>query len=252
MSPPQIMRPFSSSTIARKVASFGTFSRKRSRGAFSLLELLVVIAIIALLATGTTSLFSGDQGVDQKKALIQIANAFETARQVAVSQNTYTYVGFTSPVSTNAADPLCVAVFQSETGQDILQTGGSIADAQLITRIAWLRNVQIDYNKEPPEGLISEEELKGTQFSETVDPLPSGPGFTVLRKVGDMPVPAPLAFNRVVTFMPNGAALVKNTRGLPAGLIGFMVKPLVGNNLDAKTAAVTVSGFLGNVRFYQR
>jgi prepilin-type N-terminal cleavage/methylation domain-containing protein len=226
---------------------------ERRRG-FSLVELLVVISIIALLISGTANLLNSDQGSnDEKNALVQVANAFESARQLAISQNTYTYVGFTSPASAqNGADPLCVGVFQSQTGRDVIQNGESATGAQLVSKIAWLRNMTLTASLEPPTGVVPVAEMSASQFSATLEPLTTGQGFTVTRRVGEMAGPAALVFDRVVTFSPNGSAFVDNLRGLPTGLIGFMISPAAGAHKDARTAVVAVNGLLGNARFYLR
>lgn len=233
---------------------------KRSASAFTLTELLVVISLIVIMSAGATRLFSGFQANDHKRALVDIANAFETARQTATSRNTFTYVAFTSPTSNqDQNDPLCVATFESLSGSDVLRDGGAPADSgkwQLITRPVWLRRSMVEDQKDPPPGLVPVNEMNGvTQFSATIRPL-SGSGFILTRKIGDMTSEASLKFNRVVTFSPNGTAMVDNSRGLPTALIGFLVKPCQGETPNAiesaRVAAVTVGGFMGNVRFYQK
>lgn len=237
--------------------------------AFSLVELLVVMAIISLLVGLGASAFSGGTN-DQKKALVTVSNVLESARQTAVSQNTYTYVGFTSPANpSDPGNPLCVAVFQSAAGVDVLrsalvggqpllgenQSPGSPGSWRVIARPVWLPNAVMENTTTAPDSILPSEERIGDGFAATINPLSGGAGFTLTRKVGNMPAAAPLKFDRVVTFSPSGTAFVDNSAGLPIASIGMLLKPCRGvaptASEDALTAAVLVNGLLGSAHIYQ-
>ena len=243
---------------------------KRPAPGFSLTELLIVTALISCLAAIGAGSFSGIQTSDQKKALINVSNALEAARQAAVTYNTYTYVAFTSPADpSNAASPLCVASFQSATGSDVLRgalTGGQalLPEGQspgrpgswrLLSRPSWLRNASVESTRDVPATLLPANERVGSGFSTTIGPVSGGNAFRINRKLGDMPAAAVLNFDRVVTFSPSGSAFVDNSLGLPVASIGVLIKPrrtAVATAADeAQIAAVLVNGLLGSARIYQ-
>lgn len=234
------------------------------------MELLVVIAIVSIVAAISASTMTGDANSDQKKALVAVSNVLETARQAAVANNTYVYVGFTTPVSPgNRSDPLCVAVFQSLSGLDVLraamtggqallaenQSPGSPGSWRTITRPQWLRNATLESTKVAPDSILPEEEKIGTGFATTITKLSNGAGFSLTRKIGEMPTAAALKFDRIVTFSPSGTAFVDNTLGLPVSSIGVLLKPCRGpapsSKEEAQTAAILVNGLLGSTRIYQ-
>jgi len=225
------------------------------------------MAVIAILMTGTANLFREN---DQKKALIHIANAMEMARQVAVSRNTYTYVGFTTPgTSQERNSPLCVAVFESSGGDDVFKRSLLSGEAlpsegencwSLVAKPRWLRNAVLD-SKAANTGDLSEIApalpLSQNTISYMADPAVGSLAFEISRQLGEMPAKGTLRFDRVITFSPNGAAIVDNGTGLPASTIGFLVRPnrTAAAPLESEkrqSAAILVSGLMGNVQIYQR
>lgn len=238
--------------------------------AFSLPELLVVIALISIMAAAGAKSLTADFGSDQKKALVHVSNVMEMARQAAVANNTYTYVGFTSPPSpSNATVPLCVAVFQSSSGTDVMrgaisggqpllaenQSPGGLGSWKLLSPPLWLRNAVVESTESVPTSLVPEDERIGEGFDKTINPVSGGNGFSISRRMGRMTSVAPLKFDRVVTFSPSGTAFVDNTAGMPVGSIGVLVKPCRGEaptTLEEKrVAAVLINGLLGSARIYQ-
>lgn len=238
--------------------------------AFSLMELLMVMAIMAILMTGTANVFRES---DQKKALIHIANAIELARQVAVSRNTYAYVGLTTPSSPQEnSTPLCVAVFQSSAGDDVLRrawlsgeplpseaSAGGQDGWSVIAKPQWLRNAVLD-SAATDMGDLHEIapalSLSQNTLSYMIPPASGTPAFEISRKLGEMQASAPLRFDRVITFCPNGTVIVDNGTGLPASTVGFLVRPsrtVSPSDVERlQSAAVLVSGLMGNVQIHQR
>jgi len=235
------------------------------------MEMLVVMAVLAILMTGTANLFSGFRATNHKKALIDIANAVELARQVAVARNTYTYVGFTTPENPHdAGAPLCVAVFQSSGGDDVVRRSLLAGDAlpseasaggqdgwSLISKPQWMQNAVLDNAVDAMADLS--ELTPALAFSQnTISHIASSArtAFEISRQVGEMPAKGVLRFDRLITFCPNGAAIVDNERSLPASTIGFLVRPSRSSspseNERLQSAAILVSGLMGNVQIYQR
>jgi len=241
---------------------------RKSHGGFSLIELLTVMTIISIVVSVGVGSFMAFKNTDLDNALIDIGSAMEMARQTAISGNTYTYVAFTSPASTNPPPPLCIGVFQSGNGEDILCNAllGNQALAEesvamqhkqwsIITKLRWLKNVALENTLTPDTGLVPAAELISDQFSNTINPLPDGLGFRLNRKMGNMPAAGTLVFDRVITFSPNGTAFVDNLSAVPNAKIGFLVRPSNGATPTPKerlqTAAFTVSGLLGYSQTYK-
>lgn len=242
---------------------------QRKRAAFSLTELLMVMAVISILMSVGLRTIASASPQDQDAALIEVGDALEAARQLAISQNTYTYVGFTSPSSPQAADSaLCVAVFQSHNGEDVVRnarlSGGALLDEAaasqqrewlLVRKPKWLRNAIVESTVDPDPDLVPSTELSGGKFSNTVRPLPGGIGFRLTRKMGNMTAAAPLLFDRVITYSPNGTAYVDNLSALPEAVIGVLVRPSRGTVPSEteryRTAALTVSGLLGSTQVHK-
>lgn len=241
-------------------------SSQKHIGAFSLMELLVVMALISILAALGVRGVAGMSGDDYKKALISISNSLEIARQTAVAQNTYTYVAFTSPADpNNTASPFCVAVFQSNSGADVLK--GAISGGQpllpegtsgtgpgswkLLTRPEWLRNSIMESTRNAPVSVLPSQARIGDGFAATIDTANGGVGFEIRRMLGDMPQAASLKFDRIVTFSPSGTAYVDNAAAVPTASIGVLLKPIT-YGAESRVAAVLVNGLMGSSRIYQQ
>ena len=77
-----------------------------ARGAFTLVELLVVVSIIALLLGLVVPAFNSVKGGrDVTGAAYSLMGQLETARNYAISNHTYTWVGFYEQAYSSAATP---------------------------------------------------------------------------------------------------------------------------------------------------
>lgn len=83
------------------------------------MELMVVIGIIVLLtaivATAIPSLMKSNQ-IDQ--SVTTISGVMEQAREAAISGNTYVWVAFSSPTTSNPANGIWAAIIQSSDGTE--------------------------------------------------------------------------------------------------------------------------------------
>jgi len=88
--------------------------RKRL-GGFSLIELLSVVAILSLLATAVVPAVSDIMASSRRtQYLTDLSSLLESARQYAVSKNTYVWVAFNDP--SDGKTPLCARMVASRDG----------------------------------------------------------------------------------------------------------------------------------------
>lgn len=178
--------------------------RLPQRAAFSLVELLCVVALLGIVASLVApSLGSISASSKRTRFLTDLSGMFETARQYAVTKNTYVWVAFNS----NSADQeLQAAIIASRTGlaqgygpddavwaPAVINLGKGIdPNYQIVTRLLSLGNFQLE---------------KGEKTS-----FAPGPKFTLQKGSA-----APQQLDRVVQFSPSGEAKVGP--GLQAQLI---------------------------------
>jgi len=209
------------------------------RAGFSLIELLAVVAMISLLVAAAASMgFSDQTSANVRNSLVSLSGQLEIARQVAVTQNTYTYVALTSP-STGERDSY-VASFVSPDGVDVLASAASID----VSKDGTLR----------PLGKVMK--LSDIQINPSV--LPQGmqlslPDATAPQEAGSKITGAGSRnFDRIIKFTPQGLALVYDS---PVEWIKFLIVPQRGEiatDSEARQAsAITVAGLTGKV-FYHR
>src|SRR6266699_4392257 len=126
-------------------------SKQRSRAAFTLIELLVVMAIIAILLLLVAPAFTNIKGGrDVTSAAYTIKGVLDTARTYAMSNNTYTWVGFyeedVSQSSTNPATAgigrLVMSIVASKDGTMIYTGPLTIVDPAKLIQVGKL--VKID------------------------------------------------------------------------------------------------------------
>ncbi len=90
--------------------------RRSAKKGFSLIELLSVIAIISLLATAAVPALSDMMASSRRtKYLTDLSTMLESARQYAVSKNTYVWVSFNEQTA-NGQDPLFARMFATTDG----------------------------------------------------------------------------------------------------------------------------------------
>jgi type II secretory pathway pseudopilin PulG len=220
----------------------------------SLVELLVVCAVVIILIGLASTRMVGSGSKDLRNALISISGLLELARQTAITENTHTYVAFTSPSSpNNPEDPLCAVVLVSVNGVDVRGEGvveppgagtGSASQWKPITRISSLPNLTIQTER-PPGNSIAAPQLPGGN-------LDSWSPFRLNRRVGEMTSSKELVFDRVVKFTPRGFGYVEPTLRTRFGL--WVIPSRNADPTDTERqqgSLILVSGLTGNVQVVQ-
>lgn len=210
--------------------------RKRHR-AFSLVELLAVVAMISLLFAAVASVgFSDNTPARVRDSLVTLSSQLEYARQAAVAENTYAYVGLTTPGS---GQPGRVAVFVSPTGMDLVPATPGAVSSSLLRQIGKISKVtDVAIKRQMPGG--------------STLTLPAGGQSPESGNLSAIQVSTAseglLTFDRVVKFTPQGMALIHES---PVEWIQFAVVPQRGaepSELEVRqSSAVTVAGLTGRV-----
>ncbi len=236
--------------------AFRSFPYEGRRAAFTLVELLTVMGVIAVLSAFAAPAFSHllvGSGFDQ--ALVQLSGSLERAREYAVSNDAYSYVGLTD---VDAEGRMAIATFgaaDASSGIASLVKGGDYAlsaapsasgGLQLLDRV--IRVEGCDVLDAVPTGCA----LQSTPaLATSASPLrlaDSGPKFTC----ADGPR-GTLRFTRIVQFTPDGAARVTPA---VANALQLVLVPTKGDPAKpyrdiANAAAIRVAGLTGQVKIYR-
>ncbi len=211
------------------------------------------MAVIAVLAVLVVSLTPGTRSaVLFNKNISNVASLLEQARQTAVTQNSYVYVGMLSPGAADVAvanqdkPGTYVAAFISSDGTDVLRSvnqvqvgGGTI---QLLDRIQKLAS------------LAFEETLPaGNALNGSLNPaMASKPGTVWSVKTQAGSAVAVITFDRIIKFTPQGAARIGNA---PVEAVEIVVRPShggVASQLEAMQAGVIrINGLTGKIDVHQ-
>ena len=266
--------------------SFGISSQISQQG-FTLLELLIVVAMISILMVLVIPAFTNVKtGNDISAAAFTITGVLERARTYAMSNNTYTYVGFyeeattaASPTNSTPAYPgkgrIVLAAVASKDGTSNCEDPNSTATDPIplipskiiaIGKLTKLEGLHVTDIGAPP-----------TSSSPTPDPnsldgrpnLPytyASPAFDYQNRISSDDTHSPenhtkfpftaqgYTFYKTVRFNPRGEASINATYELrPAAEIGL--KPTHGSVLDVNSRnviAIQFSGAGGNFKIYRR
>jgi len=206
--------------------------RFRRRG-FTLIETLAVIAtfavLLALVVPAVTGMKRGQTLGRQVEAL---SSVIEQGRVMAVSRNTFVWVGFHE----KEEDGVPVVVVSTVAG--LSGQASDLANSRFRPALKplYLRNAMLDAN--------AYEDLPGLDAVNNQDIKQSSLSFR--QTIGSE---ADVLFDRVIVFNPAGGARISQTS--PSRLIGIgLAAGPVANATDV--AALQISGLNGNVSIYRR
>ena len=265
----------------------------RTRSAFTLLELLVVVGLVALLSVLVVPAFTTRKSADDiTNAAYAIAGVLEQARNYAMSNNTYVWVGFyeensTAVSPTNATPPypgkgrLVMAAISSLDGTKIfddadpaaLLPGARIKQLGKLTRVEGIHMTEIGAPPSPtpfptpdPNGIDGrppQPYADGSPFDHYNRISSDDPGA---KQVNGDRTQFPFAvqnytFYKTVRFSPRGEANINSTYSLKhAAEIGLVVThgnlaptpPASPARYSANVVAIQFSGIGGNIKIYRK
>jgi prepilin-type N-terminal cleavage/methylation domain-containing protein len=246
-----------------------------AHSAFTLLELLVVIAIIAILSVMVVPAFTTIKGGnDITNAAYTIKGLLEQARNYALINKTYTWVGFSeedgATASTNPATAgngrVMISIVASKDGTIVYQqpvaSPTTAMDPTKLAQISKLVRLDNIHLRTFVNGT-------GTGAGDTFPTRPPVPGTSPDNaKIGDTSPPdslrpfqypvgnasssAQYSFKKLIEFSPRGEARVNNINYTIRGVLEVGVQPIRGTIIDNnKNCAIQVTGFGGNIKVYQ-
>jgi prepilin-type N-terminal cleavage/methylation domain-containing protein len=248
--------------------------RTAPRQGFTLIELVVVIGIIGVLTVLVLPAFTNiKRATDITSTAFTIKGVLEQARNYALINNTYVWVGFFeedgSIASTNPATAgtgrVVILTVASKDGtiayaQPVISPATPMDSARLVrtTKLVRLDNLHL---RTFPNGSGS-----GSDTFPTRPPIPGN--LPDNAKIGDTsppdslrpfqhpiegpPAPAQYTFSKVIEFSPRGECRVNNNNYTVRPLIEVGFQPVRGTTLDNnKNCAVQLTGFGGNIKIYQ-
>lgn len=219
--------------------------------AFSLTELLVVICIIALLAASSMPAITAlGRGSQVTHAASTLAGLLEQAREYAVAQNTYVWVGFYQDTSSINMSIVAVA---SKDGTNLTESTPDLgvvpnASVDLIYRVQTFKQVQL---KEPGDAELT------ACFAQPLMPATSPvnalgkDNMVISVKVPGSASASPIRFTRVVQFTPTGS--VRNNSTSAINLVEFGLQPKVAaqDKNSRNVVVMRINGFTGLTQVYR-
>ena len=241
------------------------------RAGFTLLELLIVVGIIGLLLVLATPAFVTIKGgTDVTSAAYTIKGALDTARTYAISNDTYTWVGFLeenvdNPASPNSTMPavgrLVMSIVASKDRTTVYDpTIPAPIDPTKLTQVGKLTkidNVHLWTHTDPPDGT-------GSTFDKRPNIPPaycignSDSATPFQYPVGNGPPSPQYTFRKVIQFSPTGEARVNNDSNFASlqPIAEIALEPthgaIVPSSAPANSVAIQFTGIGANVRIYRR
>lgn len=215
----------------------------RRRRAFSLIELMVVVAIITIVATFAVPAVSNLGGSGKfNQSIATVSGLLDQARQYAIAQNTYVWVGFANEAGGAEGDRVWLGVLASKDGTRTMTAD----NVPLISRLQVLQNTQLPAASPALPG--------GAGPAQTGADLGGGGLVTVSKPGGGT-----LTFERFLRFSPSGEAQVPSGGSAdpadsfpPVNFAEFGLLPVKGSTpLQANAAIIQVNGLTGNARVYR-
>ena len=248
--------------------------RSATRSAFTLIELVVVIGIIVVLTVLVAPAFTNiKRATDITSAAYTIKGVLEQARNYALTNNTYAWVGFFEEDGSIASNSPATAGMGRVVISAVASKDGTIAykqpvvspvtpmDSARLVRVTKLLRLDNVHLRTFPNGSGS-----GSDTFPTRPPIPGNLADNA--KIGDTsppdslrpfqyPIegsstPAQYTFSKVIEFSPRGECRVNNNNYTVRPVIEVGFQPVRGAVLDnSKNCAVQLTGFGGNIKIYQ-
>jgi prepilin-type N-terminal cleavage/methylation domain-containing protein len=249
-------------------------STVRRLNAFTLVELLVVVGIIALLLVLIGPAFTTIKGgTDITSAAYTLKGALDTARTYAISNDTYTWVGFLeenvdNPASPNSSSPPYGRVIMSIVASKDRTTiyvdpsiPGAIDPTRLIQvgKLIKIDNAHAWIHTDAPNGTGSTFDTRPNVASaycigDLASPPNSGTPFQY--PVGSPAPSAQYTFRKAIQFSPTGEARINNNLNTLQPVAEIALEPTHGatvpSSVPANSVAIQFTGIGGNVRIYRR
>jgi prepilin-type N-terminal cleavage/methylation domain-containing protein len=249
------------------------------RNAFTLLELIVVTGIIAILMVLVASAFTNLKSAgDVTSAAYTIKGATEQARNYAMANNTYAWIGFAGSVgsnTTNVTGQFSIAIVASNDGTKYVCSTTGIAPGTIPTDSTTTAAMVVGAGAGTVRQIGKIIKIDNAHIGDTGVPANDGTEFESRPTVANVyRVSASgdtahtftvqqTTFKRWIQFSPRGEAIVKggDTQINQYAEIGLLpthgsVLAVAFNNssntYSGNLAALQIRGFGGDVRIYRR
>jgi prepilin-type N-terminal cleavage/methylation domain-containing protein len=240
-------------------------------GGFTLIELLVVLGIIAILMVLVVPAFTNiKSGTDVTSAANTIKGTLDTARTYAMTNSTYTWVGFfeenvSNPSSPNLDTPavgrVIMSIVASKDGTNIYGSGsGEIDPTKLIQvgKLTKIENVHLWTHTDTPSGTGSTFDTRPIVASAYCigNSTPANSTTPFRYPVGSPAPAAQYTFTKMIEFSAGGEARINNSTNSPQTAAEIALEPTHGSvaptSPPSNVVAVQITGFAGDVKIYRK
>jgi prepilin-type N-terminal cleavage/methylation domain-containing protein len=240
---------------------------------FTLLELLIVVGIIGLLLVLAAPAFVTIKGgTDVTSAAYTIKGALDTARSYAISNDTYTWVGFLEENVDNPASPnpnmpavgrLVMSIVASKDRTTIYVDPNNPADIDptrliQVGKLIKIDNVHAWTHTDAPNGTGSTFDTRPNVASAYCigDSTPPNSATPFQYPVGNGPPSPQYIFRKAVQFSPTGEARINNNANTLQPTAEIALEPTHGatvpSSVPKNSVAIQFTGIGANVRIYRR